>query len=215
MNNVTGINRGGWSGLAIDPTSTALLYAGSGGSILKSTDSGKTWSTVYVETRPDQAVQSITVDPNDATRILAGMNTGVILESRDYGNTWKILSVITGNVRSIIVFPGSSTAYAQAGTGLVRSTDRGTTWAPIAVTLPEGTATINGLSTFPDSPDELMAGTSLGFLRSHDGGTTWQSIRTLTSSPSPLSVDLGALHPVQRTHLYAVIGTRFHPSLAA
>lgn len=209
----TGLARGGWNSLAIDPTSSALLYAGSGGSIVKSADAGRNWSAVYVETRPDQAVQSLAVDPNDATRILAGMNTGVILESRDYGNTWKILSVVTGAVQQLFLFPASSTTYAQAGTSLVRSTDKGASWTPIPVALTEGTATVNSLATFSNSPNELTAATSLGFVRSHDGGTTWESIRTLTSSPSPLSVDRVAVDPVERTHLYAVIGTRFHTSL--
>jgi photosystem II stability/assembly factor-like uncharacterized protein len=210
---VTGLANGGWSALAIDPTSSALLYAGSGGTIVKSADAGRTWSTVYVETRPNQAVQALAVDPNDPTRVLVGMNTGVILETRDYGNTWKILSVVTGPVQRIELFPSSAVAYVQAGSTLVRSTDRGITWTPIPITLPEGTAAVNGISIFPDAPQMLTAGTSLGFVRSRDGGTTWESIRTLTSAPSPLSVDRVAVDPVDRTHLYAVIGTRFHASL--
>jgi photosystem II stability/assembly factor-like uncharacterized protein len=74
----------------------------------------------------------------------------------------------------------SNPEYVYAGTslGLLRSSNKGTTWTVVSAKgLPEG-ATIEALAISPGNKEHFMAGTSVGLFESQNGGVDWVRIST-------------------------------------
>jgi photosystem II stability/assembly factor-like uncharacterized protein len=87
--------------------------------------------------------------------------------------------------------------------GLVRSSDDGRSWTPLA--LPEGTdpTTLRWVATTAEAPDSLYAaGSGAGIMRSDDRGTTW---RTVSDDLPSQEVAAFAVHTFRPDTLYAWI----------
>lgn len=167
--------------LAIDPTNSNLLYAGTGEGffndvfvqglgIFKSTDAGATWNQLDgtvngVPTGAFHYVNKIRISPNDPSRLYAATRTGV-WRSLDAGQSW---SVVLSNPQ-YLQSPSPSNGSPIGCTDLVVRSDR--------------------------NPDTLFAvfgsGQADGLFRSLDGGDTWlaygvpsnQGRMTLALAPS-------------------------------
>jgi photosystem II stability/assembly factor-like uncharacterized protein len=87
--------------------------------------------------------------------------------------------------------------------GLLRSTDDGQSWTPLA--LPEGVdpTTLRWVATTAEAPDSLYAaGPGAGIMRSDDRGATW---RTLSDDLPSQEVAAFAVHTFRPDTLYAWI----------
>src|SRR5688572_7510614 len=81
--------------LAIDPTSSSRVYAGTSRGLFKTTDGGNTWVARLAAARG--AVRAIAVDPTMPTTVYAGAeasmltvgNTGTVYKSTDSGMSWN------------------------------------------------------------------------------------------------------------------------------
>ena len=138
--------------LAIAPSSSAIVYAGSsGGRVWRSSDNGATlanWADITVgtvtgsATLPSRAVTDIVVHPTDPNTLF-------------------------------ITFSGfnSSTPAGHVFRGV--STDGGVTWhwTDITSNLPDIPA--NAIEILTSSPTTLYVGTDAGVYRTTNGGTTW------------------------------------------
>ena len=129
--------------LALDPASPSTMYAGIDADydypgfaeLFKSTDGGKNWTQSDAGLVLWSSVYSIAVDPEDSKRILAGTSAGAYL-SLDAGANWKKTSASVGRA---LVFDPWNRQVAYAGTekdGVLRSTDRGSTWSVLGSGLP-------------------------------------------------------------------------------
>ena len=93
----------------------------------------------------------------------------------------KLTKTDAGRVRNIIPVPGTTTLYAAfAGGGVWKSTNGGTTWAPITETL--GSLSVGALELDPNNSNTLYLGlgdpfdgTGIGLVKSTDGGATWMN----------------------------------------
>src|SRR5207244_180083 len=99
--NSTGVTTLFVSALALDPTNTRTVYAGTGrgtqrvfgapGALLKSTDGGDTWGpadTGMPGADPNFAVYSLAVDPTNPSIVYAGTDSGVF-KTTDGGASWS------------------------------------------------------------------------------------------------------------------------------
>jgi len=213
----TGLTQGTYPAFAIDPSSTAVLYAASGGTILKSADSGATWTPIYIESKPDRGITDLAVRPGEVNQVLAATTTGELLLSRDYGNTWELYSNI-GVVDSIVRLffaPGSTTRVygLTPGNSLFASDDAGATWkslAPSLAAFPGGTA-ISSIATLPDRPGVLYIASTYGLLKTSDGAATWEPIQTLVPFASQ-PIQFVAVNPKATNVIYVVVGNRLRKS---
>ena len=126
--------------LAIDPTNSALAYAGGNHGVYKSNDGGRTWT----RTPAIPVSFSLAIDPADPATIYAGTNNK-LFKSTDSAASWQASSSgITDQFIHALAIDRSNPAIVYAGTTgddgtggrVFKSTDGGATWAPAAEGLP-------------------------------------------------------------------------------
>ncbi|HTR78815.1 MAG TPA: hypothetical protein VMH39_11920, partial [Gemmatimonadaceae bacterium] len=201
--------------IVIDPKNTNILWLGTGENnsqrsahfgdgVYKSTDAGKTWKRVALES--SEHIGRIVIDPKNSDVVYvaaqgplfsAGGERG-LFKTTDGGGTWKAVLTISENTgvsdialdpkNSNIVFASAYQRRRAVGMavdggpegGLYRSTDAGKTWTKLSKGLPTGD--VGRAALLIDghkSPEEIYALIEAsrgqsGFYRSTDGGTTWE-----------------------------------------
>jgi photosystem II stability/assembly factor-like uncharacterized protein len=185
------------STLAIDPSNTDVMYAGTGegffnidairgAGIYKSTDGGQTWIQLSA-TSPDSDsnwyyVNRIAINPGNSSLILAATNGG-IYRTTDAGSTW---TQITSTRALDVKWDPITTTRAIAGRAdgaVARSTDSGASFS--TVTVVSGGERVE-IAWAPSSSGTVYASVQVStgrVYRSTDGGATW----SLRSSPTHLS----------------------------
>ncbi|RKZ14126.1 hypothetical protein DRQ50_09510, partial [bacterium] len=156
--------------------------------------------------------RGIVVDPDDATGqtwFIAAVGGGV-WHTSDAGATWAELTDDVPNlaIQSLAMAP-SNTSVIYAGTGesfynvdtmngngLLKTTDKGLTWAPVASTLDDPRFNnVSRILVSPTDEDLVVISTTTGtykaslyptssIFRSTDGGTTWTEVHNETGTDS-------------------------------
>ncbi len=139
--------------LAVARSNPSIIYAGTGensfsidayqstSSILKSTDSGATWTVKpFLPNTPGYTdnVYSIVVDPTDSNLVLAGSNEA-IWRTTDGGSTWSqvlvhpITALLTDKNNPNIIYAGINGIYTQGvySSAVYKSIDKGLTWTAL------------------------------------------------------------------------------------
>ena len=95
--------------LTLDPLNPAIVYMASPYGLLRSQNSGKTWSAVPLTIPPGGAtVATVTVSPQNSSQILAGVGSR-IHKSIDGGETWQEIQLPTsGNITMLRVLSGGA-----------------------------------------------------------------------------------------------------------
>jgi photosystem II stability/assembly factor-like uncharacterized protein len=166
------------------------------------------------------------IDPTGGTWFIASVGGGV-WKTEDEGATWRELTadIPTLAVQSIAMAPsnndvilaGTGESYynidTMNGNGILKSTDRGETWTPLASTT--GDARFNNVSRIlisPSDPDLVIVSATVGrykttvtaesnIFRSTDGGASWTVAHTedgpritqLIADPTDFSIQYGAV----------------------
>jgi photosystem II stability/assembly factor-like uncharacterized protein len=194
-----------WKGwviaLAVDPADTNIVYAGSD-RVNKSSDGGHSWKTVFpphpgqyprddvsaiavAPTRPE-AIYAITGDFGPSSSTPAYGRTS-IYKSTDAGTTWQAATVVRGSVAptALAVDPRHpTTVYAAIGANVLKTTNAGKTWQPIAHGLPiahtRGSCHcldqggVTALAVDPRRSGTVYAAlTQGGIYKTTNGGQTW------------------------------------------
>lgn len=145
-----------------------------------SDDLGEFWNEVAVST-PTPPIRGpvIAVSPDFASdqTVYFGTLKGDVHRSTGGGATaWSHLSNAGGRIRSMVLSPEyttDDTLFAGIDTGVVKSTDGGSTWTPVgpAMTSPQ-------IAISPDygTDQTLFAATPAGLFATTNGGTTWSTI---------------------------------------
>ena len=160
----------------------------SGGSIINpeaqiqtSADTGKTWIQVEVESevKPEYGVHNKIRSIGGNIYALTGI-VGLPLVSSDGGLNWKKLSSsglnnpLTKGVfpieDEIFVTTAGGAGTAQFGTGIYKTSDKGSTWQK----LDTGEASV--FYTIRKNGDDLYASSFKGLYKSSDGGANWSVI---------------------------------------
>jgi photosystem II stability/assembly factor-like uncharacterized protein len=195
ISSIVGVNN-----LILDPQSAGTLYVVSARGLLKSTDSGATWTTAGAGL-PNTYFPSLAIDPTSSSKLYAAVGgpSGGIYKSSDGAATWTVLNTgLPANsfVSSIVVDPtNGSVIYAIASIPmnngpstpvLLKSSDEGQSWTQI--NSPDlANSNVLSLVLSSSSPSIIYATTLPAFggppsgtriLKSVDGGSSWTSINT-------------------------------------
>ena len=175
--------------LAIDPSATSNLYAGTDGGVFKSVNGGVSWGAVN-HGLTSFTVLAIAVDPQTPANVYAATSGGVF-KSVNAGNDWAARRSGIGKimVQALAIDP-SSPAVLYAGTrgaGVFKSTDGGTNWVGANSGL--GSFDVRSLAVSPSSPGTVVAATASGVWRSTDAGTSWNAAPGITTSTRSIAID--------------------------
>jgi cysteine-rich repeat protein len=151
-----GLEPGYVSALAIDPTRTGTVYAGTNEGVFRSDDGGGTWLPLA----PGLAGHALAIDPSGT--LYAGTACTGVSRSEDGGRTWEVANTGFGNIciaKLVVDSDRAGTIYAGTFGGVFLSTDRGRHWTPLSPGLPGG---IIGLALHPGPPLTVYAGATGG-----------------------------------------------------
>ncbi len=197
------------SSLAIDPTSSTTIYAGTyAGTILRTTDAGDHLTIAADRPLFTTAVNVIAMTAAAPSMIYAGSGSG-IYRSADSGANWSHPPVGARNTRvyPLAVDPTAPstiyTAYNDVVGVFTKTTDGGDHW----IDSPLGVAgqTVNSLVIDPASPTTLYAGmgaagSGANVYKSTDAGTHWVP---MTKGMFAMDVQALAIAPSRSSTLYA------------
>lgn len=180
--------------IAVDWFNTQVVWLGlSNGDVLKSENGGDTWRTVLVNRR---AVTSILINNADSRIVLVGLENDGFQKTVDAGATWvsvedELKDFRNANrVHALTQDATSSNVLAATAYGILRSTDFGSTWTPLALVTSPGQVTINALGMDPNNANTIYYAAGGTFYISNDGGVNWDTQRLPTArQPQVLLVD--------------------------
>ncbi len=209
----TGLKQGTFVNVVFDAKDRNILYTASNTKILKSTNAGKNWSTIYIETQPEQKITKIVADHYDPSIIYATTNKGALLKSSNSGNTWQVLKWLNISIKNIYLDPlDSRIIYLVYGKGLMRSIDKGETWIDLHENLKsyKGANIISSISFNHNNPSEFYVTTDYGLLKTIDQGDNFKKVTTLVSFGN--KIDQVVLDPARPNNIYLIKDNKFHIS---
>ena len=178
--------------VALDPSNPLNIWAGiadASGSqpvnVMRSTDSGATWSNRTPPLAAPMSCRGIAVDPTDSNTVIAvfggDFGGGQVWTTTDGGDSWMDRSAgLPGNPMNAVVYDGTrllvggGLLFGSQAVGLYESPDLGVTWNP----LHDGTwpvLVVEDIAVDTNDTQTIFAAIDGGGVnRTTDGGATWQ-----------------------------------------
>ncbi len=172
--------------IEVDPDIKCIVYASFKNTVVKTSDCGRTWRTIFVENNEKIIVKSIAVDSYNNKIIYIGTSNGTIHKSFDGGGTWSTsISRVPGDIVKFLMDPNDTRIIyvATMKAGLFKTVDSGVNWKNLNESL-KGFAGYNNYKSLlfnPSKKNSLFLASSYGILKTEDGGLTWRSIPLLTA----------------------------------
>ncbi len=166
-----------WS-LAIFPGDAAIVVAGTGVGVFRSSDHGTSWKRMSPESNTElKPVVSLAFHPANSRVLYAG-TTHLPWRTGDGGATWQSIHegmLDDSDVFSINVDPLKPTrVFASACSGVYASQNEAALWKKLET--PKGAFRTYFVAMEPKRTDTVFAGTTEGLLRSADGGHSWRKV---------------------------------------
>jgi photosystem II stability/assembly factor-like uncharacterized protein len=212
--------------IVFDPSSSATLYAGTGGGgVFKSKNGGTSWASTGLR---DAEIWALAIDPNIPHVIYAGGTDGVF-KSSDGGASWTSKNAGLGpdlsgiglgtGVSALVVDPSNSAVYAgtyipgsDISSGFIyKSTDGGDNWVQTPFHSPCA-GDVTALAMHPQNSNRVYALFDGNFLcRTVDGGNSWSElpwIGTIIGMATSIALDrsseatvyVGSSHGIFKSH---------------
>lgn len=198
--------------IEMDPKDPAVLYVLAYSSLLKSTDSGKTWEEIEFDTRFLAYGGKICIHPTNPKIIYLsgrwypsgyGSSRIVVFKTKNAGKNWVVqepdTSISNGYITCLAIDPLSPQILYAGGYArisgqytfmLYKTIDGGQKWAYMEAGLPTIPQCI---AIDPNNTHRVYVATTWGVSRSSDQGDTWQicrgSVAGYTVAVSPLIPD--------------------------
>ena len=155
--------------MAIDPTTPEIIYVSGFRKLLKTTDGGNTWDSLY-----QTGFLSMAIDPKNPETIYGG--TYGVIKSTDGGHTWKSSSegiIFDGfSMVHVLGIDPNRTNILYAGTrSFYKSVDAGSSWTALDYRVGGGGG-ITSMTIDPTNNNILYVGT-VGIYKSTDAGENW------------------------------------------
>ena len=184
--------------LVVDPNDPAVVYAGTGNGILRSSDFGTSWHSLSGSLPAIPVAVSLGSSPAGVTLYAYGPGIG-LQRSTDRGAGWSPIDQNLGGATvTLLDADRSGTAlYAASGAVVLRFDAERSLWRAASGGLRGGA--IHTLTVDSDSAQVVYASTEIGVFKTVDGGQSWhQTLRKLSMAP-----DLLVPHPWIPTRLIA------------
>jgi photosystem II stability/assembly factor-like uncharacterized protein len=181
--------------IAINPTNSDIIYAGTNGAgVYQTTNGGVNWTQVNGGLT-DLAVQTLTISNSSPTTLYAGCITGGVFKTTNSGANWTQVNTgiteVGKNVQAIAVKTNDpNTAVTclfdgvnNATVGVYKTTNGGTSWVPSIAGIGDNKNFLS-MATNAGQPNTVYLGSSFSsspllgvhIYKSFDFGTNWQNI---------------------------------------
>jgi photosystem II stability/assembly factor-like uncharacterized protein len=193
-----------------EATLRCTVYVATTNQIFKSTDCGRYWEQVYVDTRRREHVLSLAVHLKKPQTVYAGLTTGDLVKSDDGGKRWETIARLPGKITRLIPHTlNPETFYLTVEKrGVSKSTDGGKTWQELneALKTYKGSLEVRDIVIDPTRPETIIVATPYGLVRTTDGGVTWAPLRLITP-PGKANISALTLNPAKPAELYYTTDT--------
>ena len=152
--------------LAFEPGSTSIIYAGTPHLPWKTSNRGRTWTSIHVGIADDSDIFSIAAN---GRRVLIGACSGVYRSANAGGQWQKVLGIPGTSQRTYVVKPdpvNDSIIYVGTSMGLWKSEDSGVTWTR------KSSSPIRSVAIDPANHRQVFLASDDGILKSQDGANT-------------------------------------------
>lgn len=179
----------GASSILVHPTNPSIIYVGTGDrdgndapglGVIKSTDSGQTWSFANTG-MGTKTVSDMIMHPTNSSIIIAATNGGVY-KTTNGGTSWSKTSTSSSHFKDLAFKPSDPTTVYASGSGFFyKSTNTGGSWSAISSGLPSSGRYVIGVSAASASTVYIVSGGSnglIGVYRSTNSGTSFTSRAT-------------------------------------
>lgn len=188
--------------IKIHPTDANVVYAGTSGKIIKSTNGGDTWTSVYIEN--GLWTNEIAISASNPNIVIAATDSGV-LRSTNGGSSWtKLFTNQTWTIKKDVSNTSKFYLVRKNGSSqadFMTSIDSGATWIIQSAGWYQANSgeVISGaiIATCPSNSNKLYTylcgngGTLNGYIGvfvSADGGTTWSNTNPSNSVGGTYSI---------------------------
>ena len=165
--------------IAVHPTQSATVYAGTPDGMFRSTNGGRTWFAINNGLNDSRRINAIVIDPLTPSTIYIATNIFGVYKSTDGGNSWNLRSNgMESDVMGLAIDPVTpATLYAAPRNGPIRkTTDGADNWAP---TGSGGPVSPFAVAVDPHNHTTVYATDFLGsapVFKSTNAGASWQTI---------------------------------------
>lgn len=173
------------TGLAVDWFSGESVYAAlSDGRLLKTSDYGANWTTVF---RGRQAITRLLISNLDSRVVVLGMLGGGFARSTDGGLTWApILDQLkpyrdANRVFGLVQDAQGERMMAATGYGVLTSEDQGDSWRPLKLLSAPGEVMVNAVGIDPAEKDHMLYAVGNALYETRDAGEHWAVQKLATS----------------------------------
>lgn len=170
--------------IAVNPEDKCSIFVSNGAKILKSDDCNRSWNELYRESRPDNLIVSLAINPYTPNQILAVLNKGDLIESTDDGKSWHTVDRFKTELVDIVpdILQQDIFYITTRSKGLMRSKDGGKNWEMLSVTMKDykNSLSYRRFVVHPEVAGRLYWISAFGILVSSDSGDSWNSIDLIT-----------------------------------
>jgi len=154
-----------------------IYLALSTGDLVKSTDKGKSWKTLY---RFGKRIHRLYLHPGDSRVMYANINNDGIYRTDDGGTSWEEITKevkdmgVGTKLMGVEMFVNDLNLYFLAtDSGILRSNDGAKTWEVLELLPANKKADIKSIAVNPQDVNKIFYVTSNTFYRTSDGGKNW------------------------------------------
>lgn len=207
------VNSGTFLKIEVDPRDVCTIYALTPSQVVKTTDCGRSFVSIYQIDQTDEALTVMELDWYNSDILWVGDTVGTLVSSTNAGSTWtaiqrfekKITAILVSNKDSRIVLVGTNSS------GLFRSADSGANWTEYEDILKENYRDSDDVYGFTQTADgtSLIMNTKYGLLLSEDYGEEWTDLSLLTENRD-VRIFAVAYDPESSLNLYYATATTFY-----
>lgn len=181
--------------LAVDWYNPEIVYAGtSEGNLLQSTDAGLSWTTIR---RVNNKITRVALNARDSRVFYVVTESAGIQKTTDRGANWTEIKDQFKDYKDSIKIKdfgisgvNPNNLYAASAYGILRSTDAGSSWKPLALLTAPNKANILALVVDPENEHGIYYTTESTFYTTLDGGENWISQKLPTTrAGTALAID--------------------------
>ncbi|MFA6132161.1 MAG: YCF48-related protein [Patescibacteria group bacterium] len=189
--------------VGVDPLDLCTVFAASGARLYRTDTCGRTFESVYDETRQKTYVRKIALDWYNDGVLYIGLSNGDILKSSNNGATWVNVLATKDEINSILISNQDSRVVLVGANGsLWKSTDSGATWTEKTDNLDSFKNANKVIAMTQDKTGAaIYMASKYGLLKSIDAGDTWNAIKLLTAA-SEVTIRTLAVSPKDANTVY-------------